>query len=316
MNCGLCLIAQIGYDGFQEGVSMGASRISGKQGFYEQVDNSQREALLGEYLVYLEQRNGKIKPGSGVLPKREISLEAMNAAARQLVEPLPQAAFDELWAHPDPVRARENPRMLLLLLFSKMNGGEAYGVRVVKAVHGKRWQHAVDLPSRAIQYAQEEEEYHTRILVGAANHYGIQVTRQYVPSAALKVLIGALAYAPKPLFHPVLFGAEVAGVYIFNWTLQQISRWIKDDPRLVEALEQRIIEVLVDEIGHVAFNRLVLGENGRKLGQFLAAQTLRGLPVITPELKPVGFDSSTLRDFDRFDYSALPEEVRRRGFFA
>jgi hypothetical protein len=294
---------------------MRASQTSVKKSFYEPVDNSQREALLGAYLASLEQRNGKITPGSGVLPKREISLEAMNAAARQQVEPLPQGQFDELWAHSDPARARENPKMLLLLLFSKMNGGEAYGVKVVKAVHGKRWAHAEDLPTKAIQYAQEEEEYHTRILVGAANHYGIAVTRQYVPTAALKVLIGGLAYAPKPLFHPVLYGAEVSGVFIFNWTLQQISKWIKDDPKLVEALEQRLIEVLVDEVGHVAFNRLVLGENGRKLGQFLARQTLRGLPVITPELKPVGFDSNTLRDFEKFDFGDLPEEVRRRGFF-
>lgn len=295
---------------------MCASRISGKQGFYEPVDNSQREALLADYIAYLIERNGKIDPGSGVLPKREISLEAMNEAARQKIEPLPQDQFDRLWADFDPARAREDPRMLLLLLFSKMNGGEAYGVKVVKAVHGKRWQHAEDLPTRAIQYAQEEEEYHTRILVGAANHYGIQVTRQYVPSAALKVLIGALAYAPKPMFHPVLYGAEVAGVFIFNWTLNQIPRWIKNDPGLVEALQQRLIEVLVDEIGHVAFNRLVLGEPGRRLGQFLAAQTLRGMPVMTPELKPVGFDSTTLREFARFDLPSLPEEVRRRGFFA
>ncbi len=295
---------------------MCAVRISTRQGFYEPVDDTQREALLGEYIAYLERRNGRIEPGSGVLPEREISLAAMDEAARRRVEPLSQAQFDRLWSDFDPSAAAQDPKMLLLLLFSKMNGGEAYGVRVVKAVHGKRWQHAEDLPTRAIQYAQEEEEYHTRILVGAANHYGIQVRRQYVPSAALKVLIGGLAYAPKPLFHPVLYGAEVAGVYIFNWTLGQISRWIKDDPRLVEALEQRLVEVLVDEIGHVGFNRLVLGEPGRKLGQFLAGQTLRGLPVITPELRPVGFDDAALRGFARFDLPDLPEEVRRRGFFA
>lgn len=295
---------------------MCATRISTKQGFFEPVDDAQREALLAEYIAHLEQRNGKIEPGSGVLPKREISLEAMNEAARQRIEPLPQEQFDRLWADFDPARARENPRMLLLLLFSKMNGGEAYGVRVVKAVHGKRWENAEDLPTRAIQYAQEEEEYHTRILVGAANHFGIQVTQQYDPTAALKVLIGALAYAPKPMFHPILYASEVSGVYLFNWTLHQISRWIKDDPALVDALEQRLIEVLVDEIGHVAFNRLVLGETGRKLGRALAGQVLRGLPVMTPELRPVGFDSAALRGFARFDLPALPEEARRRAFFA
>ena len=31
---------------------------------------------------------------------------------------------------------------------------------------------------------------------------------------------------------------------------------------------------------------------------------------------PVGFDSAVLRDFASFDLPSLPEEVRRRGFFA
>ena len=43
-----------------------------------------------------EQRNGKITPGSGVLPKREISLAAMNRAASQHTEPLQQQQLEGL----------------------------------------------------------------------------------------------------------------------------------------------------------------------------------------------------------------------------
>lgn len=284
--------------------------------FYGSVDDTQRGPLLQAYVDYLHARNGQLDPQTSRLPKREISLEVMNSSDVRFDGQLSQAHFDRLYAHFSASDPALTPAMLILLLFCKMNAGEAYGVRVVKAVHAKRWQEKNDLPSQAIAFAQEEEEYHTRILVGASHYFDIQAEGTYTPRLALKVLIGSLAYAPKLFFHPILYGAEVAGVYVFNWTLNQVRTMLPGQAELVEAMEQRLIEVLVDEIGHVGFNRLVLGERGRALGKLLAAQTVRGLPVITPELGAVGFDASVMRDFGRFDLGDLPEEVRQRGFFA
>lgn len=284
--------------------------------FFDPVDDGQREPLLQAYLDYLVQRDGPVEPGTGRLPKREVSLAAMNSTGVRYDGEISQADFDRLYSRFSAAAPELSRTLLLLLLFCKMNAGEAYGVRVVKRVHAKEFQNPRDLPTRAIQFAQEEEEYHTRILVGAAKHFDVRAEGVYYPPAALKVLIGGLAYAPKPLFHPILFGAEVAGVYVFNWTLHRIPAMLKDQPELVDALEERLTEVLIDEIGHVTLNRLVLGEFGRGMGQRLAAQTVRGMPMITPELKPVGFDDQVQRDFARFDFRDLPEEVRRRGFFA
>lgn len=284
--------------------------------FFDPVDDAQREPMLQAYLDFLVQRDGPVQPGTGMLPKREVALAAMNNTSIHYSGALSQADFDRLYSHFTASAPELSRTLLLLLLFCKMNAGEAYGVRVVKRVHAKEFQNPRDLPTRVIQFAQEEEEYHTRILVGAARHFNISAQGAYYPPAALKVLIGGLAYAPKPLFHPILFGAEVAGVYVFNWTLHRIPDMIKDQPELADALEERLTEVLIDEVGHVTLNRLVLGERGRKMGQSLAAQTVRGMPMITPELKPVGFDDQLLLDFARFDFRDLPEEVRRKGFFA
>lgn len=284
--------------------------------FFSKVDDTQRQPLLEAYLEYLHRRNGPIEQGTGRLPLREVSLEEMNASEVRFAGQISQTEFERLYANfsaSDPQLTRE---MLTLLLFCKMNAGEAYGVRVIKAVHARRKHQSQDLPSRAILFAQEEEEYHTRILVGASNYFNIRAEGTYNPKLTLRVLIGSLAYAPKPLFYPILYGAEVAGVFIFNWTLNRIRSTLQGQPELLEAMEQRLIEVIIDEIGHVAFNRLVLSEAQRLLGRTLAWMTVRGLPSITPELRAMGFDSSALREFDRFDLHSLPEEAVRRGFFA
>lgn len=284
--------------------------------FYDKVDDAQREVLLQAYVDFLNQRNGPIDPQTGTLPLREISLQQMNTSEVRFAGQISQAQFDRLYANFSPSDPELNSSLLLLLLFCKMNAGEAYGVRVVKAVHAKRWRQSQDLPSRAISFAQEEEEYHTRILVGASHYFNIRADGSYFPRLALKVLIGSLAYAPKVMFHPILYGSEVAGVYVFNWTLNRIPTLLQGQPELVEALEQRLIQVLIDEIGHVAFNRLVLSERGRHAGQFLAAQTVKGLPSITPELRAAGFDASVMRSFDGFDLRNLPEQARQNSFFA
>jgi hypothetical protein len=61
---------------------------------------------------------------------------------------------------------------------------------------------------------------------------------------------------------------------------------------------------------------LVMGSAGLRLGHTLAYLTVRGMTTITPELAALGFDHQVEREFGRFDYANLPEEVRRRGFFA
>ena len=284
--------------------------------FYGKVDDGQRQPLLQVYLDSLLQRDGPIDPHTGRLPLRETSLEHMNASPVRYAGQVSQAHFNRLYTNFSASDPDLSPALLLLLLFCKMNAGEAYGVRVVKAVHAERWRQSQDLTSRAISFAQEEEEYHTRILVGASHYFNIQVQDTYTPPLALKVLIGSLAYAPKFLFYPILYGAEVAGVYVFNWTLNHVRSLVPDQPELAEALEQRLIQVLIDEVGHVAFNRLVLSETGRQVGRFLTAQTVKGLPLMTPELRAAGFDASALRGFARFDFGDLPEQVRRSGFFA
>ncbi|MCX6028715.1 MAG: hypothetical protein NT169_05355 [Chloroflexi bacterium] len=292
------------------------SPLTASSSFYAAADDSQRDAVLEAYIAYLERRNGRLDPKTGTLPLREASLDKMNASPIRFAGKLSQADFDQLYANFAPKAPALTPELLLLLTFCKMNAGEAYGVRIVKAVHGRRDKDRTDLASRVILVAQEEEEYHTRILVGAAHYFGIRADGVYHPKPALKVLIHSIAYAPRLLFHPILFASEAVGVYLFNWTLNRVSAFYKGQPELQDALAQRLTEILIDEIGHVAFNRTVMGPRGRRLGRSLALQTVRGMTLMTPELAALGFDRAVERDFAAFDFRDLPQEVRSRGFFA
>lgn len=286
-----------------------------KPSFYAPVDDAERERALNGYIAFLNERNGLLDPATGTLPNREASLTDMNASQVRFDGRVAQADFDRLLAKWNPADPALTPEMLVLIVLCRMNDGEAYGVRVVKAAQARRNAGVTDLRTKAIAFAQEEEEYHTRILKGSAHHFGLKVNAEYKPTFALKVLIGALAEAPKPLFHPILYGSEVAGVFLFNWALNRIREMIKE-PALREVLEARMMEILVDELGHVAFNRLVLSERSRKLGRFLAGQTVKGMTWITPELATLGFDKNAQSRFGGFDIDQLPEEARRRGYFA
>jgi hypothetical protein len=283
--------------------------------FYGPVDDAERERSLNAYIGFLNARNGTLDMATGTLPNREASLTAMNASPVRYEGRVSQADFDRLLAHWNPSDAALTPELLVLIVLCRMNDGEAYGVRVVKEAQRRRNEGVNDLRTKVIAFAQKEEEYHTRILKGSAHHFGITVSAEYKPTMALKVLIHALARAPKPFFHPILYGSEVAGVFLFNWALNRIREMIKE-PALREVLEARMMEILVDELGHVAFNRLVLSERSRGIGQFLAGQTIKGMTWITPELAALGFDKNAQSKFAGFDVQHLPEEARRRGFFA
>ncbi len=115
--------------------------------FYQPVDGAQRDALLAAYIDYLNERNGPIDPATGQLPKREASLAAMNQSDIRYAGQVSQQDFDRLYQD-FSARAPELSRALLLvLLFSKMHAGEAYGVRVVKKTHaGYNQRHQEELP--------------------------------------------------------------------------------------------------------------------------------------------------------------------------
>lgn len=282
--------------------------------FFSPVPERPREDLLQTYERFLRTRNGERLPSGGFVERERWLAESRSWTARHAGE-LDARAFNSLYARFAPHDACTQA-MIALLAFVKINAGEAYGVEVVRrARHDDPARHGWDLFHQLERTLADEEVYHTKILVGATQHFGVEATGAWQPAVQLRVLIRVLAHSPRGIFHPVLLGSEIAGVYAFNWMLQRVGTIFRDEPDLQECLERRLIEVLVDEVGHIAFNRMAVGPRGLDVARSLASLVARGTIQSTPEYGALGWNDETLRGVGGFDLCQLPAEVRRRAFF-
>jgi hypothetical protein len=280
--------------------------------FYSPVAESPREDLLLAYREFLERRNGTMDFTQGFSKREEWLREAARSEARY-EGPVDAEAFNRAYASYDEARKLSLP-MIALLNFVKANAGEAYGVEVVSRVRHKR-QDGTNLFHQVERLLGFEETYHTRILIGATQHFGVKVEGAWRPPLPLRVLIGTLAHAPGLFFHPVLLAAEISGVFTFQWMLHRVGEIFRDQPEVRESMEQRLIEILVDEVGHVAFNRMAVGPLGLASARRMAAGVLRGVTGTTPEYQALGLDADVMRKLDGFDVHHLPGEVLRRAYF-
>jgi hypothetical protein len=115
---------------------------------------------------------------------------------------------------------------------------------------------------------------------------------------------------------PIVFGGEILGILTLLRLVGAVRRVFADRPEIRDALEERVTEVLIDEVGHVSYNRLLSGA-----GTFVALRPLlRVLALGTrgalPEAEALGVFPIPAADMLSLDVGALPDEVRRRAFVA
>jgi hypothetical protein len=286
------------------------SPSSSKLSFFTKPDENQREALLSEYLAFLLERNGSLVTDDG-FSKRDAWLATSRDWTARHRTPFKSEHFERNYKAFNPSDGLTKAQ-IALLAFAKVNAGEAYGVEVVSK-HRHNESNSLDSADKVERLLSHEEVYHTKILLGAVNQFGlVEPKSAWKPPVPLQVLIHVLAYTPKTAFHPVLLGSEIAGVFTFNWMLNTVREVFRDEPELRDTLEERLIEVLIDEIGHISFNRLMVGQSGLKFAKWIAPQVAAN--TACPEFKALGWNSSTIAGFESFDIGSLPEEVRSRSF--
>ena len=282
--------------------------------FYNLVpDRDRADDLFNSYLAFLEVRNGDLHSPDG-FGAREEMMDSLAASDAVFGAGFDNAVFNRNY---EKLRDKDlSPEQLALLAFVKMNSGEAYGVEVMNGARADLM--ARSEPLYVIErILSREETYHTKMLVGATAHFeGISLEGAWRPAWPLKLLIFALAKFPPSMFHPILLGAEISGVFTMNWLLGRLQGLFPDDPAVRESMERRIIEVLIDEVGHVAYNRICVGSMGMKAGKMLAAGVAKSHDDLTPELSVLGFNEARRTQLDSFDYDQLPDEVKRRAWFA
>lgn len=177
--------------------------------FYGAVpDRQDADQILTEYLNFLEARNGALA-GSDRFERREALMRTFDGVEPEHAGCFDADTFQRAWADRADRDASED--LLALLTFVKMNANEAYGVQATRRGRA-RYATRPEPVYRVEGVLMDEEDYHTRMLVGAARHFGLELRDAWRPALPLQVLIFFIARAPPLVFHPVLLASEISGV--------------------------------------------------------------------------------------------------------
>jgi hypothetical protein len=202
---------------------------------------------------------------------------------------------------------------MLLIALVKINAAEAFGVN---QTFEKVLRRAVKNDDKCELMLLIEETYHTRILLSTALTYGVELKSAYKPPTALRALISTIGLSPMIVARPLTLASEVLAVLLFMNLLEKARVILRHDPELRDSVEERLCEIITDEIGHMSFNRQCMGAAGIAQARMLLALVAIGISGAFPELKALGTMSSASDDEVQSLASCrrLPEHVMRSAF--
>jgi hypothetical protein len=242
-----------------------------------------RRESLAAYQKFLANRDGALDLEKRQLERREAGMQRYEKPLSRMRE-IDRDLFKAQYASFD-TKVATSPEVLLLLALVKVNAAEAFGVnrnfeRVLRR--------AVKNDDTCELTLLIEETYHTRILLSTALSYGIETAAPYTPPAALRTLIGGIAASPTFVARPLTLAAEVLGVLLFLNLLEKCREVLRHDAELRDSVEERLCEIIVDELGHMSFNRACLGAAGMAQARMLLPLVARGLSGVFPEVRLLG----------------------------
>ncbi len=277
---------------------------------FSPVPRTARPLILRQYRQYLQARDGLVDATNRTLSKREAGMRRFLVSGDRWID---RELFELQYERFDP-RRDTSPETLLLLALVKVNAAEAYGVHRTLDGALERARRSDDTTELVLLV---EEFYHTKILLSAARLYGIDVVAPARPHFALRALVSSIATLPDVLARPLTLAGEMMGVLVFLRLLGVARTVLKGAPSVRDAVEERLIEILIDEIGHVSFQRLSMGRAGLALTRALLPVVARGLSSAIPEVRALGaIPDAPVEGITALARWGLPETVRRNAFLA
>ena len=267
----------------------------------------EREDLCNSYRQYLLDRDGVPDATWSSLHRRDDGLARHSAAKVRFDGPVDADLFRAQYLSYSP-RRETSTGLLLLLAYVKVNANEVYAVDTLMA--------SGCLISDIERLVLLEETYHTKLLLGASDRYGLSVPGAARPPAALRMLINLITRLPVSMRHPLALAGEILGIAVFTRLLEATRVALDDQPALRDALEARVMEVFVDELGHLSYNRLLVNDTGMEATRRLLPLILIGFQDAYPELDRILGRSLSVEDLTSVRFDAMPEEVRSKGFAA
>jgi hypothetical protein len=272
-----------------------------------------RREQRASYYQFLLARDGALDVEKRTLSHREEGMVRYSKALPS-VRQLDRKLFEDQYAAFD-ASIPTPPEVLLLLALVKVNAAEAYGVNTNfdKALR------KLTLQGDPLELTLLVEElYHTRILLSSAVLYGMEINAPYKPSTGLRALIHGIGHSPEFLSRALTLAGEIMGTLFFLELLGKAGQILRHDAELRDAIEERLCEIMIDEIGHISFNRMLLGSGGLALARSILPLVATALSGAIPEVAVLG----ALPTASESDLTALatgrglPEHVRRVAFLA
>jgi hypothetical protein len=272
-----------------------------------------RRESLAAYQKFLADRDGAMDIEKQQLVRREAGMLRYEKPLPRLRE-VDRDLFNAQYASFD-AKVATPPELLLLLALVKVNAAEAFGVTQVFDAIRRRAVKNDDMSELTLVV---EETYHTRILLSTALSYGMDMTTPYKPPVALRTLIAGVAFTPEMVSRPLTLAAEILGLCSFLNLLEKSREVLRHDPELRDGVEERLCEVITDELGHMSFNRACLGPAGFAQARMLLPIVARGVSGVVPEIRALGA-GSLASDSDVASLASgkrLPEQVVRSAFLS
>ncbi len=277
---------------------------------FRPLSDAEREEKLRAYGDFLRTRDGVPDLAKRTLSRREEKLQRFQEAKILYQGVVDQALFEAQYRRFDK-RLPTPKEMLLLLTFIKFNDAEAYAVE--KAFRALE-QGSLTLKSELDLFKLLEEHYHTKLLLTAANLFGLEVKPRFDAPVAVKILTAVTLHLPDFLMRSLDFASECISVFGMSRLLQSLHNVFPAPSPLRDAMEERLIEVLIDEIGHVSYTRLQLDSRGLAQAKVFLPIVALGLSRGIGEAHVLGICPIPWRGVFSFEIEQLPEEIRRRAF--
>jgi hypothetical protein len=272
-----------------------------------------RRANLAAYQKFLADRDGVMDVEKRQLSRREERMARYERPPPRIRE-IDRELFTAQYGSFNP-KIETPPEVLLLVALVKVNAAEAFGVN---RTFEKVLRRAVKHDDTCELTLLIEETYHTRILLSTALFYGIEVKSAYQPPTALRALISTIGGSPMVIARPLTLAAEVLGILLFLNLLEKTRVVLRHDPELRDSVEERLCEIITDEIGHMSFNRQCMGAFGIAQARMLLPLVATGLSGAFPELRAIGaMSSASEREVQSLASGGrFPEQVVRNAFLS
>lgn len=280
---------------------------------FRPVPREARRENLAAYHRFLINRDGDVDLDKRQLSRREEGMARYESPLPRIRE-MDRELFANQYASFDS-KVEMAPELLLLLALTKINAAEAYGVN---AGYESTLRRALKNDDGCELMVMVEETYHTRILVSTALSYGIEVKSAYQPPTALRGLITTIVKTPTAIARPLTLAAEVLAVLMFSNLLEKSRVVLRHDPELRDSVEERLCEIITDEIGHMSYNRACIGPIGMVQARALLPMVAIGLAGAFPEMTALGTMSSASGDevTSLATGRKLPEQVLSSAFIS